>query len=115
MSSYIVSIISAGLFILIAALISNAIKFEGGANPSDPKKRKIWFWVMAILNPVVFFVLSAFVLAPNPEDDQMVYDEYMAVLPIAAGVGLLVYVLIGFILSLTIKNGKINNWFHHKK
>jgi uncharacterized membrane protein len=111
MNSYIISIISAGLFILIAALISNGIKFEGGANPQDPKKRKIWFWIMAIINPVVFFVLAAFVLAPVADDDQMVYDEYMAALPIAAAVGFVVYVVVGFVLSKMIKNGKINNWF----
>jgi hypothetical protein len=111
MNSYIISVIFAGLFILVAALISNSIKFEGGANPQDPKKRKIWFWIMAIINPAVFFILSAFVLAPVADDDQMVYDEYMAALPIAAAVGFVVYVVLGFVLSKMIKNGKINNWF----
>jgi hypothetical protein len=111
MNSYIISIISAGLFILIAALISSAIKFEGGSNPQDPKKRKIWFWIMAIINPVVFFVLAAFVLAPVADDDQMVYDEYMAALPIAAAVGFVVYVVLGFVLSKMFKNGKLGNWF----
>jgi sulfoxide reductase heme-binding subunit YedZ len=111
MNSYIIAVITAGLFILIAALISNAIKYEGGANPQDPKKRKIWFWIFAILTPVVFFVLSAFVLAPKAEDDQMVYDEYMKALPIAAAVGFVIYVVIGFILSKMFKNGKLGNWF----
>lgn len=111
MSTYITSIISTGLFILIAALISNAIKFEGGANPKDPGKRKMWFWIIAIMNPVIFYVLSAFVLAPDPDNDQMVYDEYMATLPIAAGVGLVVYVILGFVLSKIFNNGKLGNWF----
>ncbi len=111
MNSYITSIIAAGLFILIAAVISNAIKFEGGANPKDPGKRKMWFWVMAILNPVLFYVLSAFVLAPNPENDQMVYDDYMAIVPIAAAVGFVVYIIIGFVLAKMFKHGKIGNWF----
>jgi len=111
MNSYITSIISVGLFILIAALISNMIKFEGGANPKDPGKRKMWFWIMAILNPVLFYILSAFVLAPNPENDQMVYDDYMASLPIAAGIGFVVYVILGFVFSKVFKNGKIGNWF----
>jgi hypothetical protein len=111
MNSYITSIISVGLFILIAALISNMIKFEGGANPKDPGKRKMWFWIMAILNPVLFYILSAFVLAPNPENDQMVYDDYMASLPIAAGIGFVVYVILGFVFSKVFKNGKLGNWF----
>ena len=111
MNSYITSIIAAGLFILIAALISNMIKFEGGANPKDPGKRKMWFWIMAILNPVLFYVLSAFALAPNPENDQMVYDDYMSSLPIAAGIGVVVYVILGFVLSKVFKNRKLGNWF----
>ena len=111
MNSYITSIISAGLFILIAALISIAIKFEGGANPKDPGKRKMWFWIMAILNPVLFYVLSVFVLAPNPENDQMVYDDYMASIPIAAGIGFVVYIVLGFVLSKVFKNGKLGHWF----
>jgi hypothetical protein len=111
MNSYIISIIAAGLFILISALISNMIQFEGGSNPKDPGKRKMWFWIMAILNPVLFYVLSAFVLAPNPENDQMVYDDFMASLPIAAGIGFVVYVILGFVLSKVFKNGKLGNWF----
>lgn len=111
MNSYITSIIAAGLLILIAALISSMIQFEGGSNPKDPGKRKMWFWIMAILNPVLFYVLSAFVLAPNPNNDQMVYDDYMASLPIAAGIGFVVYVVMGFVLSKVFKNGKLGNWF----
>lgn len=111
MNSYITSIIAAGLFILIAALISNMIQFEGGSNPKDPRKRKIWFWIIGIINPVIFYVLSAFVLAPNPDNDQMVYDDYMASLPIAAGIGFVVYIVLGFVLSKVFKNGKLGNWF----
>jgi sulfoxide reductase heme-binding subunit YedZ len=107
MNSYITSIIAAGLFILIAAVISNAIKFEGGANPKDPGKRKMWFWIMAILNPVLFYVLSAFVLAPNPENDQMVYDDYMASLPIAAGIGFVVYIHFGLCVKQSVQKRQI--------
>lgn len=110
MNSYITSIIAAGLFILISALISNLIQYEGGANPKDSRKRKMWFWILAVLNPVLFYILSAFVLAPDPENDQMIYDEFIASLPIAAGIGLVVYVILGFVLSKVLK-GKLGNWF----
>jgi hypothetical protein len=50
-------------------------------------------------------------LAPNPDNDQLVYDDYMASLPIAAGVGFVVYVVLGFVLSKVFKNGKLGNWF----
>ena len=111
MTTYILSIIFAAAVLLLAALISSAIKFQGGANPKDPGKRKMWFWIMAIINPVLFYVLSAFALAPNPENDQMVYDDYMSSLPIAAGIGVVVYVILGFVLSKVFKNRKLGNWF----
>ncbi len=111
MTSYIISAIVAGVMILLAALFSNAIKFEGGSNPKDPGKRKMWFWVIAILNPILFFVLARFVMAPNPADDQMVYDDYMKVVPIATAVGFVIYVIIGFVLSKMFKNGKLGHWF----
>ena len=111
MNSYITSIFAAGFFILIASVISNAIKFEGGSNPKDPGKRKMWFWIMAIINPVLFYVMSAFVLSPNPENDQMVYDDYMLSLPIAAAAGFVLYIVIGFVMSKMFKNGKIGQWF----
>ena len=111
MTTYMISIIVAGVMILIAAIIALAIQFEGGANPKDKSKRKIWFWVMAIINPVAYFILASFVLAPNAEDDQMLYDEYMAIVPIATAVGFVVYIIIGFVMAKIFKHGKIGTWF----
>ena len=111
MTSYIISAILAGAMILFAALISIAIKFEGGSNPKDPGKRKMWFWIIAIINPIVYFALGWLVLAPNPNDDQMVFDDYMKILPIATGVGFVLYIIIGLVLSKIFKNGKLGHWF----
>ena len=111
MTSYIIAAIFAGAMILIAAIISNLIQFEGGSNPKDPSKRKMWFWVIAILNPILFYVLGAFVLAPKAADDQMVFDDYMKVLPVAVAVSFVLYIVLGFILSKVFKNGKLGNWF----
>ena len=111
MTSYIISVIVAGAMILFAAIISSAITFEGGTNPKDPGKRKMWFWIFAIINPILFFLLARFALAPKASDDQMVYDNYMKILPIATAVGFVVYVVIGFVLSKMFKNGKIGHWF----
>ena len=110
-TNYIIASIFAGAMILIAALISNAIKFEGGANPKDPGKRKMWFWIFAILNPILYFLIGGFVLVPNSADDQMIYDEYMAVVPFATAVGFVLYIIIGFVLSKMFKNGKLGQWF----
>jgi len=108
MSTYILSVIFAAVVLLLAALISNAIKFEGGAKPKDPGKRKMWFWIFAILNPVIFYVVAAFAMAPVNKGE---LEQWKDSLPIAVGVGFVVYIVLGFVLSKVFKNGKLGNWF----
>ena len=108
MSAYILSIIFAAVVLLIAAVISNAIKFEGGANPKDPGKRKMWFWIFAILNPVLFFVTAAFVMAPSSKKEAELWSD---ALPFATIVGFVAFIILGFVLSKIFKNGKLGNWF----
>ena len=43
-TTYIFAFIFLGVFLFSAALISNMIAYEGGTNPKDPGKRKMWFW-----------------------------------------------------------------------
>jgi len=108
MSTYILSIIFAVAVIFASAVVANAIKFEGGANPKDPGKRKMWFWIYAILNPVIFYDLAAFVMAPSNRRE---LEQWNDSLPIAVGVGFVVYIILGFVLSKVFKNGKLGNWF----
>lgn len=108
MSTYLLSIIFAAVVLLIAAVISNAIKYEGGANPKDPGKRKMWFWIFAILNPVIFYALAAFVMFPSNRRE---LEQWNDSLPIATIIGFLAYIVLGFVLSKIFKNGKLGNWF----
>jgi sulfoxide reductase heme-binding subunit YedZ len=108
MSTYILSVIFAAVVLLLAALISNLIQFEGGSNPKDPGKRKMWFWIFAVLNPVIFYVVAAFVMAPSNRRELEAWNDS---LPIAVGVGFVVYIVLGFVLSKVFKNGKLGNWF----
>jgi preprotein translocase subunit SecY len=108
MSTYIIAVIFASVMLLFAALISNAIKFEGGVNPTDPRRRKIWFWVLGILNPILYYCIAAFVMAPT---NKVQYNKWMDSLPIATGIGFVLYILLGFVLSRMFKNGKLGNWF----
>ena len=108
MRTYILSIIFAAVILLIAALISNSIKYEGGANPKDPAKRKMWFWILAVLNPVLFYALAAFVLAPSNKKQLKIWNES---LPIATIIGFVGFIILGFILSKMFKNGRLGHWF----
>lgn len=108
-SAYIISIITALVFLLIAAMISNAIKFEGGSNPGDPHKRRNWFWILAVLNPVTILLLGLFVFVP--EANIMVLQKYETAVYIGTGIGFVVYIILGILLSKIFKNGKLGNWF----
>ncbi|MBK7566781.1 MAG: hypothetical protein IPI31_03060 [Bacteroidetes bacterium] len=109
MTAYIISIITALVFLLLSIFIANAIKFEGGSNPKDPGKRKMWFWILAILNPAINFSLGYFLFMPK--GNIMVVDKYVSDLSIATGAGFVLYIIIGFILSKMFKNGKLGHWF----
>lgn len=108
MNTYILSIIFAAVVLLIAALISNAVKYEGGANPKDPGKRKMWFWVFAIINPVLFYVIAAFVMVPSSKKES---TQWLDALPVATIIGFVVFIVLGFVMSKIFKNGKLGNWF----
>lgn len=108
MSTYILSIIFAAAVLLLAALISSAIKYQGGANPKDPGKRKMWFWIFAILNPIIFYCIAAFAMVPSNKKEAVAWNDS---LPIAVGIGFVVYIVLGFVLSKVFKNGKLGNWF----
>lgn len=108
-SAYIISIVTALIFLLISAFIANAIKFQGGSNPKDPQKRKMWFWILAILNPVVIFLLGYFVF--KPEANVMIVNKYITALGIGTGIGFVLYIILGFVLSKMFKNGKLGHWF----
>jgi sulfoxide reductase heme-binding subunit YedZ len=108
-SAYIISLITALIFLLLAAIIANAIKFEGGSNPKDPQSRKTWFWILAILNPAVAYLLGYFVF--KPDANMMVVNNYVNALSIGTAIGFVLYILLGFILSKVFANGKIGHWF----
>ncbi|SDG06639.1 hypothetical protein SAMN05421827_103110 [Pedobacter terrae] len=108
-SAYIISIITALIFLLVSAIIANAIKFEGGSNPKDPQTRKTWFWVLAILNPAVCFLLGYYVF--KPDANIMVLNNYVTALSIGTAIGFILYIIIGFVLSKIFATGKIGHWF----
>lgn len=93
--------------LLIAALISNIIKFEGGANPKDAGKRKVVFWLFFLLNPGVAYAVG---LLTSPASG-IAKTKHMDSLPIGLAIGVVVYLLIGFIVSKAMKTSKVGHWF----
>jgi len=113
-STYIFAIIFLAVFLLLAIIISNMIAYEGGTNPKDPGKRKMWFWIFAILGPISVYLYNFIMVIPNirpgPAEGAFGSTNLIATLIV-----LVSYILIGFILAKTMKRGKLGNWFPSKE
>lgn len=112
--TYIVAVIFIVVFIALAILIANLIKFQGGTNPKDPGKRRVWFWVLAILAPLTFYLYNFFLVIPNVKTGPAL-NKFSMHPPIASGVVLIVYIILGFVLAKMMSRGKVGNWFPSKK
>ena len=113
-STYIFALIFMGVSILLAAVISNLIKFEAGANPKDPGKRRMWFWIFAILGPVSFFLYNLLSVIPTIKKGPAL-AKFGVTHIIGAAIILVGYIVIGFVLSKMMKRGKLGNWFPSKE
>ena len=113
-STYIFAFIFLAVFLLLAIIISNVIAYEGGTNPKDPGKRKMWFWIFAILGPISFYLYNFLMVIPTIRKGPAMasFEIHPA---IATGVILVSYIGIGFILAKTMKRGKLGNWFPSKE
>lgn len=109
-SVYVYAVIFAAVFILIALVVAKMIDFEGGQNPRDPFKRKLWFWVLGVAASISNFLFGYFTIY-LPESNPYYQSQLITAIGIATGVSLVLYILLGFVLSKVIKDGKINNWF----
>ena len=113
-STYIFAFIFLAVFLLLAIIISNVIAYEGGTNPKDPGKRKMWFWIFAILGPISFFLYNFLMVIPTIRKGPAM-DSFSMHPSIATVIFLVSYIVIGFILAKTMKRGKLGNWFPSKE
>ncbi len=107
---YIFSGVFCGAFLLIASIIANAIKYEGGANPKDPSKRKMWFWIIGILGALTN-LLFGFFNSYYPQNNNYVKSQLINAIGISTALCFILYVALGFLLSRMFRNGKLGNWF----
>ncbi len=57
--TYIYAIIGAAVALVLAFLIANLIKFEGGKNSRDHIKRRVWYIVLGIVFTFSFYLYNA--------------------------------------------------------
>lgn len=106
-SAYIWAIMIMVVSFLLAVVISNLIIFK----PNNPgtTTRRIWFWVFCVAGGVVGLLINLIIgkgiTVPSIQSDYLMHSG------IAAGVCVVVYILLGFVVSKLFPNTKVGTWF----
>ena len=106
-SAYMSGVITSLVLILISGLIAKLISFK--PDLTDVSKRKLWFWVLAILCPIITFGITFAIYSGIK--GKSAQNTYMVAMCIATVISFILYVVLGFIAAKTNKNGKLSNWF----
>lgn len=114
-NTYILAVVAAIVFVGIAILIGSMIAYQGGKNPTDAKKRRVWFWLTGIIATAAFFCYNYFYVSGTIVPTQMLQDKFFTHAAIATGVTLAVYVLAGFVMSKLLKRQKFGTVFPSKE
>ena len=106
-SAYMAGVITSIVLILVSGLIAKSISFK--PDLSDVAMRKLWFWILAILCPVVSFGVTFAIYSSIK--GKSAQDSYMLAMCISAVISFVIYVALGLIVSNTNKNGTLGYWF----
>jgi hypothetical protein len=58
-TTYMYAAIAVLAAVVLAFIIANLIKYQGGKNATDHIKRRIWFIIIGIIMPIAFFLYNA--------------------------------------------------------
>lgn len=106
-SAYMWAIVIMAAFFLLAVVIANLILFK--PNNSGTTSRRIWFWVLCVATGLVGFIIN-FIRAQKI-DVPSVQSSFLMHTAIAAGVCVVVYIIVGFVFSKLFPNSKVGTWF----
>lgn len=106
-SAYIWSLIVAVVFFTVATVAANLILYK----PNNPgtASRRLWFWILCVATGVVAYLINYSIArgitVPSLRSDYETHAAY------AAGVGLVLYIAVGFIVSKLFPSSKVGTWF----
>lgn len=106
-SAYMWAIVIMVVFFLIAVIIANMVLFK--PNNSGTTTRRIWFWILCVANGIVGFLIN-FAIGRNI-NVPAIKSDYLMHAGIAAGICVLGFILVGFIVSKMFPNSKVGTWF----
>lgn len=99
-------IIIAACFVIAAVIGCKTLYRPDG---SDVKTRRMWYWVMWLIGIVLAFVTN-FLITQGLEFEDARYD-YLLHSCIGLGIMALLYIGVGYLVSLICKGKKLGTWF----
>ena len=110
-NTYMFAVITAIVMIGIAILVATSVKNQPGPNPRDAAKRKLWFWILGILTPIIFYAYNLTLVMPNIKAGPAMNKFFMhsALSPV---VSIVIYIVLGVTISKIFKRKKVGTWFN---
>lgn len=103
--TYMYAVIIGIVAIVLAFIIANLIKWQGGRNPRDHVKRRVWYIIIGLVFPIAFFLYN-----------NLYVSSYIAKAPLQAKfstanifatlIVLGVYVVVGIITMMVMRSTK---------
>jgi len=92
------------VLLCISIAICKAILPEIGKAGAAVAKRRVWFWMLAVISPVATFCIDFFVYSSHIKS-RPVADQFFTYEVISVVASFVLYVLVGLILSKTVFKG----------
>ena len=103
--TYMYAVIVAVIAIVLAFLIANVIKYQGGKNATDHIKRRIWYILIGLITTICFFLYNAIYvsdfIAKAPLQAKFSTANIIATLIVLGG-----YAVLGIMTMLIFRSSK---------
>jgi uncharacterized membrane protein len=108
--TYVLAIATVFIFLAAALLAAQSIAYEGGKNPQDASKRRMWFFGLGIIAFLVFFTYNYFYVKSTILNAAL-QSKFTETNLMATLVVVVAYFSLGFVLSKVLKNAKFGTIF----
>jgi uncharacterized membrane protein len=107
-NTYLFSVITAGVFILLAILISVLIPYQGGSQDKSYVKRRIWFFVLGFIAFSGFFIYNYFAVLDNIKNVAF-QGKFRNCILVSVGVIIALYVFVSFLIMKFFPKSKFGS------
>jgi hypothetical protein len=103
--TYMYAVIIGIAAVVLAFIIANFVKYQGGKNATDHITRRIWFIVIGLITPIAFFLYNALYVS-NYITKAPLKAQFSTANILATFSVLGVYIVIGIITMLILRKSK---------